>query len=175
MSLILKAAQFAKHAHDGQLRKYTNRPYIEHPMRVAGQVAMIESATEEMVAAAWLHDVVEDCAPEHKNAIKLLFPLSVQLLVLELTNPSKGFSELPRAERKAMDRQHLAQVSREAKIIKLIDRIDNLQDMTLAPADFQHLYAYESRLLAKALRSDDPILRWLTNSVCIAVPYMRAI
>lgn len=42
-----------------QLRKYTNEPYINHPCNA---VAIVKSVPhiEEMVAAAWLHDVVED-------------------------------------------------------------------------------------------------------------------
>jgi (p)ppGpp synthase/HD superfamily hydrolase len=39
MNLILKAAAFARQAHDGQRRKYNDRPYIQHPARVAGRVA----------------------------------------------------------------------------------------------------------------------------------------
>jgi hypothetical protein len=40
MNLILKAAAFARQAHDGQRRKYNARPYIHHPARVAGRVAI---------------------------------------------------------------------------------------------------------------------------------------
>lgn len=175
MSIIIKAAQFAEHAHAGYVRKYTNRAYIEHPMRVAGQVSMLDDATEEMVAAAWLHDTVEDCDPKCKNAIRLLFPQSVFNLVMELTNPSKDHPDLPRWERKAMDRNHLAGVSREAKIIKLIDRADNLQEMSGAEPDFKLLYARESRMLADVLRSEDLLFRLLTNRIYrLTAPFMKA-
>ena len=60
MHIILKAAAFARRAHAGQRRKYNDRPYIVHPARVAGRVAAHPQATETMVAAAFLHDVVED-------------------------------------------------------------------------------------------------------------------
>jgi (p)ppGpp synthase/HD superfamily hydrolase len=175
MNLIIKAAEFAKHAHEGQVRKYTGRPYVEHPMRVAGEVSMIDGATEQMVAAAWMHDVIEDCAPELRGAMKLLFPQSVCNLVQELTNPSKDHPELKRAERKAMDRNHLASVSDEAKIIKLVDRIDNLREMTGAEPDFLLLYSRESRMLADALRTDKAPFPTLTNRIYrVTAPYMKA-
>lgn len=60
MELELKAKEFATRAHTGQLRKYTGTPYIEHPEAVVELVRSVEH-TEEMLAAAWLHDVVEDC------------------------------------------------------------------------------------------------------------------
>ena len=61
---ILRAAQFARQAHEGQRRKCNDRPYIEHPARVAARVTILPGATEAMVVAAWLHDVVEDTTVE---------------------------------------------------------------------------------------------------------------
>lgn len=56
-----KALEFAKTAHEavGQRRKYSNEPYIVHPMAIARLVKTV-SHTPEMVAAALLHDTVED-------------------------------------------------------------------------------------------------------------------
>jgi GTP pyrophosphokinase len=59
-NLILDAARFATQAHRGQVR-YDGEAYINHPMRVAGMVTIIMPTNEVMVAAGWLHDVVEDC------------------------------------------------------------------------------------------------------------------
>lgn len=148
-SLIEEAAAFAKGAHAGQLRKYTALPYIEHPERVAQAVWCIDGSTPEMVAAAWLHDVVEDTSVSLKQ-IRNLFGDGVADLVGWLTNPSKGMT-IPRAERKKIDREHLAKAPREAKIIKMLDRLDNLSEMEGAPADFKKLYGAESLLLAEAI------------------------
>ena len=62
MDIVKKAQVFAIAAHAAvqQKRKYTNEPYIVHPAEVASIVAGVEGSTEDMVAAAWLHDVVED-------------------------------------------------------------------------------------------------------------------
>jgi (p)ppGpp synthase/HD superfamily hydrolase len=151
MSLILAAANFASMAHKGQKRKYTNRPYIEHPMRVAGQVSLLEDVTEEEVAAAWLHDVIEDCDPSYAKLIDETWPERIATLVLDLTNPSKKRPEIDRKSRKSLDREHFRHVGRWAKLIKLVDRIDNIRDMDGAEAGFKSLYLQESLLLANVL------------------------
>ncbi len=166
MSIIIKAAQFANEAHKGQIRKYTGRPYITHPLRVAGRAALLEKATEEKVAAAWLHDTVEDCKIT-LDQIEELFGETVRQYIWELTNPSKG-STLPRADRKEMDRRHLRVVSDEAKCIKLLDRIDNLGEAANAPSDWLELYLKESDLLRQEIGGvckelDDELKYWLNT------------
>ena len=55
-----KAVIFATNAHNGQTRKGTNLPFIIHPLEVAAIVAAM-TLDEDMLCAAVLHDVVEDC------------------------------------------------------------------------------------------------------------------
>jgi (p)ppGpp synthase/HD superfamily hydrolase len=64
MDVVRKAQVYAQAAHAavGQKRKYTGEPYIVHPAEVAKIVASVPGSTPDMVAAAWLHDVVEDTA-----------------------------------------------------------------------------------------------------------------
>ncbi len=157
MNPILKAAQFARDAHAEQRRKYNGRPYIEHPARVAGRVATRSDATEAMVIAAWLHDVVEDTPVELAELTDRFGP-EVARLVGELTNPSEGSRE-PRPARKAQDRAHLTTVSREAKVIKLLDRTDNLNEIAGAPEKYLRVCLDESRLLAEAIGDADPDLK----------------
>lgn len=152
---IRNAMTLAFSAHEGQYRKYGDKvPYIQHPLRVAFRVSRVMNGKVTPVAAALLHDVLEDTDTE-PQAIKNACGEDVLLLVQELTNPShlpenKG---KPRAERKLIDREHLKQVSFPAKIIKLCDRIDNLTDLAAGPPDFKRLYAKESRLLLTALQN----------------------
>ena len=130
MSLILDAARCAYDAHLGQMRRYTNRPYVEHVMRVAGQVTMLADATEGMVAAAWLHDVLEDC-PVAAGRLPHEFGEPVLYYVKQLTNPSKG-SDLPRALRKDMDR-HLATACQvERRVSALLGTAEEFYDVTPA-------------------------------------------
>jgi (p)ppGpp synthase/HD superfamily hydrolase len=167
-NIILKAAKFASKAHLGQFRKYHTPkiPYIIHPGRVAARVSIHPIATPQMVAAAWLHDVVED-TPITLEEIEEHFGLAVCLYVEELTNPSLN-STLLRAERKRMDREALAIASPAAKIIKLCDRIDNLYDLPRSPRDcdnwrsmckfLKKKFIEESRLLLDAIGDVDDIL-----------------
>lgn len=143
--LVVAASELATTAHEGQQRKYGGGPYIEHPRRVAAKVATLDEATVTMVAAAHLHDAIEDTALTQADIAARIAP-EVGELVAHLTNPSKG-SDAPRAERKRMDRDHLLVIPREAKLIKLCDRIDNLGEMRNAPLDFLDTYAGESELL----------------------------
>ncbi len=164
--LILKAAQLAKRAHAGQVRKYHEREYIEHPARVAARAMLLDDVTSAEIAAAWLHDVVEDCGYTADDLRRAGMPQETVTLVLELTNPSKQYSQLPRAERKRIDRDHLRTVSREAKRIKLIDRIDNLRDVQQADNAFKSLYAAESLALAECLTDvDDQLLEQLFQAI----------
>ena len=57
--IIQKALLFATEAHGKQVRKYTGEPYIVHPVEVMSIVKSVVS-DEEVLAAALLHDVVED-------------------------------------------------------------------------------------------------------------------
>lgn len=151
--LIMQAARFARFAHFGQTRRYTGTPYIYHPMRVAGRVTYMTTAAPELVAAAWLHDVVEDCG-KTVDELQEIFGIEVASLVAELTNPSKGM-KASRHQRKLVDRLHIATISPNAKLIKLIDRIDNLREVPVSEVDFLRLYKSESALLLEVLRGVD--------------------
>ena len=59
MTKIEEAIQFAVSAHDGSTRKGKNRPYILHPLDAMSIVAALTD-DEDVIAAAVLHDVVED-------------------------------------------------------------------------------------------------------------------
>lgn len=146
---VSNALGLAFAAHEGQFRKYGDGvPYIQHPVRVS-----------LMTAAALLHDVLEDTEVPAEVIAQKCGP-GVLEIVQELTNPAHlpEHRYKPRAVRKQIDRDHLKTVSREAKIIKLCDRIDNLRDVVNAPADFRSLYAAESSLLLEALVGTDPDL-----------------
>ncbi len=159
-STVKNAIAIAFAAHEGQYRKYGDGiPYIQHPLRVAFKVSRATGGKVIPVAAAVLHDVLEDTNVQG-HVIANGCGQDVLWLVEELTNPSKLpiHRKKPRAERKRIDREHLKQVSHSAKIIKLCDRIDNLYDVAEGPADFRRLYAGESRLLLEALVGTDKTL-----------------
>jgi hypothetical protein len=175
MSIIIQAAQFAAKAHHGQLRKWTHRPYIEHPGRVAAAVTLLPGVSDEVIAAAWLHDVLEDCEVSTGELLDEFGRRDITNLVHELTNVSKQLRVtghdgiLPRAERKRLDRERIAKCSDWARRIKVIDRIDNLGELDHAAAGkFAKLYLEESKLLSDAIRAtsaNDDILCGLLDKL----------
>jgi len=154
--LIAKARQFATKAHEGQTRKYGDEPpYITHPEVVAEMVYNVPDSTAKMVAAAWLHDVVEDTDITIEE-INREFGDSIGTLVEELTNPSKKYPNFKRHERKRIDRDHTKTISNEAKTIKLADRIHNLTGILAeAPEDFAWTYLCETNRLWRYLEGGD--------------------
>jgi (p)ppGpp synthase/HD superfamily hydrolase len=151
MSIILQAAKIATVAHKGQLRD-NKRPYITHPARVAGQALAHPIAIEEWGAIAYLHDVLEDSSMT-EGFLRQMFSGIVVNAVVELTNQYVDKSEI-RAARKAKERERLGTISRVAKIIKMLDREDNLLEMP-TPCSFRDLYVRESRLLLPLLEDAD--------------------
>lgn len=155
-ALIARAEALARRAHDGQMRDDSDAPYIVHPARVATRLARRFPDDPALVAAGWCHDVLEDCPQIAPDELRSVIGDDAFALVREVTNPSKQHPDLPRAERKAMDRAHLAHISARARCLKLADRADNLRDGCASPdKEWLATYVRESRLFAEALRGTD--------------------
>lgn len=157
MNLIMKAARFAETAHQGQTRKFTGRPYIEHPGRVAARISRHPAASEDMVVASWLHDVLEDCSEVVTSAMRYQFSGAIIKLVTDLTNPSKQHPTLDRAAKKAMDREHVRRCSADVHRIKMADRIDNLTDAFFNGAEQAWLTQYAKESYALFTRISIPL------------------
>lgn len=78
--------------------------------------------------AAILHDTVEDCGVTGEE-LRLLFGDTVADYVLEVTDDKS----LPKAERKRLQIEHAPHLSQGAKVIKLADKISNVNDVTNYP------------------------------------------
>ena len=152
--LISRAKKYATLAHKriDQRRKYSNQPYQVHLEAVASIVATV-SDDKEMIAAAWLHDVVED-TPATLGDLQKEFGDSTAKLVEQLTDISRP-SDGNRVKRKEIDRLHTAQGSESAKTIKLADLIDNCQDITRHDPRFASVYLHEMSALLDVLGEGD--------------------
>jgi (p)ppGpp synthase/HD superfamily hydrolase len=146
----------AAHAAVGQLRKYTFEPYIVHPAEVAGIVAEA-GGTPEMIAAAWLHDTVEDTGVT-SELIRAEFGDEVATLVGWLTDVSRP-DHGNRAARKAVDRAHTAAAPAEAQTIKLADLICNTKSIVAHDPKFAVTYLAEKRALLEVMTKGNPSLR----------------
>jgi predicted transcriptional regulator len=158
-NLVDRARVYATEAHQriNHRRKYNNEPYHVHLSTVAKLVASV-TGDEEMIAAAWLHDTVEDTQATLED-IEAAFGQPVAELVEELTDISRP-GDGNRAVRKAIDRRHLAQASVRAKTVKLADLIDNCKDITRHDPRFARVYLSEmNRLLDVLQEGDERLLR----------------
>ena len=126
MSLILKALDFARAKHEGQVRKVSNEPYINHPMEVSYIVASYKKSKhmEELLAASYLHDTLEDT---NTNFVELAteFGGMVAGLVLELTNDEAAIAKIGKLE---YQKKKLVGISSYALVVKLADRLHNISD-----------------------------------------------
>ena len=150
-----KAKEFATFYHKGQKRKYTDEPYINHPRNVAILVKSVPH-TDEMVAAAWLHDVLEDTNATYEIIFRHLGE-DVAKIVSMLTDVS-SYNDGNRKIRKEIDRLHISKASPEAKTIKLADLIDNTKSIVKYDKDFSFVYLDEVRLLIEVLEEGDVFL-----------------
>lgn len=118
-----KAVIYATNAHNGQTRKGTNLPFIIHPMEVAAIVAAM-TLDQDMLCAAVLHDVVEDCDEISIEDIRREFGNVVASYVYqESEDKSKTW-----VERKGHTIDFLKnRASRNAKIIALGDKLANIR------------------------------------------------
>lgn len=147
--VFIKAVLFATAAHDQQRRKYTGEPYIMHPLEVADILVRYGADDGEMVVAAVLHDVLEDTEATAEQ-VEGLFGARVRKLVEEVTDVSK-LEDGNRAIRKALDREHIARASPEAKTVKLADLISNTRSIAKHDKDFAKVYLPEKRLLLNVM------------------------
>ena len=157
MTIVERARVFATAAHSAvaQLRKYTGEPYIVHPAEVVRIVSTV-AHTDAMLAAAWLHDVVEDTGVTNE-VIRAEFGDEVAELVGWLTDVSR-LEQGNRAVRKAIDRAHSAMAPAAAQTVKLADLISNTRSIMAHDEKFARTYLEEKRLLLEVMTKGDPVL-----------------
>ena len=146
---IEKAKQFAKEAHGGQVRKYTGLPYVTHTEEVA-QIVDNYNGSKEMIAAALLHDTVEDTNTTIQDIVTE-FGTPTATLVQWLTDTSRP-EDGNRATRKAIDRDRLAQAPAAVQLIKAADMISNGKDIMQHDPKFAKVYIGEMKQLLDAMQ-----------------------
>jgi (p)ppGpp synthase/HD superfamily hydrolase len=152
--LVTHARLFATAAHAavGQLRKYTDEPYIVHPIEVMEIVRSVPH-DDGMLAAALLHDVLEDTAVT-ADLLHAEFGEDVASLVLQVTDVSRP-EDGNRRVRKELDRRHIARASPRAKTVKLADLISNSGTIVEYDRSFARVYMKEKEALLAVLHEGD--------------------
>lgn len=122
--MINKAIAFATKAHEGQVRKGTPRPYILHPIEVSEVVATITDE-EEIIAAALLHDTIEDCEEVTYEILVQEFGERVaEIVAQESEDKTKSW-----AERKGHTIDSLRTAPQEVQMVALGDKLSNMRDI----------------------------------------------
>lgn len=156
-TIIERADAFAERAHGsiGQLRKYTGDPYIVHPRAVAETLKRID-AEPDVIAAALLHDVVED-TPVIAEEVRVEFGERIAGWVASMTDvaPSSG---LNREARVRLNLARLADADDEVHTIKLADLIDNASSIVMHDPGWARHYLAEKRRALHVLGRGHPEL-----------------
>lgn len=129
MTMIENAIQFAITAHAGTKRKGKERPYILHPIEA---MTIVASLTEdpEVIAAAVLHDVVEDTSLGADDIEREFGPRVRALVMAESVDKMPDLhAEASWKARKQATIEHLKRLGRDEKLICLGDKLANIREM----------------------------------------------
>lgn len=119
--LLDRAIIFAVKAHSGVERRGKDFPYIVHPLEAVA-IASTLTSDQEVLAAAALHDVVEDTPVQASDLEREFGARVASLVVMESDDLSKSWKERKQA---AMDR--IAAEPRDAQIVALADKLSNMR------------------------------------------------
>ena len=143
LSIIADAYSFSADAHEGQKRR-SGDAYITHPLAVAGILADLH-LDYQSIAAALMHDVIED-TPTAKHEIAARFGPEIAALVDGVSKLEKlNFSSRSELQVESFRKMMLAMVQDiRVILLKLADRLHNMQTLDAMPADKQQRIARET-------------------------------
>jgi (p)ppGpp synthase/HD superfamily hydrolase len=152
-------AEFIKICHDGQFRAGGEVPYFTHPIHVAHTVN-VWGGSERALAVALSHDVIEDCSfnmvTRWQEQVDFLFPgegCAIRKMVEALSVPPAG-DGLNRHDRMIMAHTQVRAAEPETTLIKLADRLHNLQTIKGAKSDgFIKVYCAETEHMLHSLQN----------------------
>jgi guanosine-3',5'-bis(diphosphate) 3'-pyrophosphohydrolase len=168
-SVLEQVKKFADEAHGTQMRRYSPDRYIVHPERVMNTVKNY-SNNVSVLAAALLHDVLEDTATTREEILSFLKTVMSSheaqrtlLIVEELTDvyTKNEYPQWNRRKRRTKEAERLGKASKEAQTIKYADIIDNCPEIVREDPDFAQRYVSECIELARAMKNGNAELREL--------------
>jgi len=126
LNKLSPALALAIEAHQNQIRKSTQIPYISHPLAVAS-IALEFGASEDQAIAALLHDTIEDGGRKYEEVILVQFGQYVHDLVQGCTDgtPDHSGQKAPWIERKTAYLNHLQEASDEVLLVSCSDKLHN--------------------------------------------------
>ncbi len=160
----MNALNYATYMHRGQVRE-DNTSYIEHPKRVAEYINSLNIENKEnLIKAALLHDIIEDTDASFKE-LEILFGSDVANLVLEVTTDEKLKNKIGKLN---YLKDKVLNISHDALILKLSDRLDNVRDLVNANKEFQIKYSNETYELINHLMNNRKLLN-IHKKICLNI------
>jgi len=144
LELIKKAYSFARQAHGGQLR-FNGNPFFKHPLKTAKTLVELR-VDEKAIAAALLHDVCEDTQTSLK-IIQKMFGKEVAFLVEGVTKLTDLKFQLGKEDYLVENlRRMILAMAKDIRVllIKLADRLNNLETLEVLPLEKQKTIAQET-------------------------------
>lgn len=157
---------YADWAHGAQMRKFVPERYITHPIRVM-EICQSVTQDETMLAAALLHDVLEDTPVQAEELLDFLRHVLPQAaatrtlqLVVDLTDiyTHHQYPAWNRRKRKAHEVERLQAISADAQTVKYADIIDNSKELAYLDTDFAAVFLRECRTLLRHMTKGNPLL-----------------
>ncbi|HYE56246.1 MAG TPA: HD domain-containing protein [Chitinophagaceae bacterium] len=157
---------FADKAHGDQMRRYTDDRYIVHPVRVMEMCSRYTSRLP-VLAAALLHDVLEDTSVTRQQLLQFLHTLmptadatETVKLVIDLTDvyTKAKYPQWNRRKRKDKEAARMGRIHPDAQTIKYADIIDNTPEITREDPDFAKRYVSECKALLRKMTAGHPEL-----------------
>jgi (p)ppGpp synthase/HD superfamily hydrolase len=157
--LLKKVEEFAAKAHGNQKRKYSDEPYIVHPIRVMETCRKYNSDVT-VLAAALLHDVLEDTDCTKEEMFSFLSSIfndtqasRIAYYVDELTDvyTKEAYRNMNRRKRKKLEAERMEKTSPEAQTVKYADIIDNCSEITVHDPEFATVFLNECKQLLEKM------------------------
>lgn len=128
MEQTLRALSFARDCHRGQKRSGKERiPYIVHPLNMACHALALGITEDNIVAAALLHDVCEDCGVKPDE-----LPVGEQVKEDVITLTHRAWNKDQNRQEEMEEYYAGISNNKEAAIVKLLDRCQNVSFMAYA-------------------------------------------
>jgi len=170
MDKVKRARDFAVEAHKGQERKFSGLPYVAHPATVSFILSEYEDVGEDELAAAFLHDVLEDTDVVAED-LEREFGETITFIVEDLTSHnSESLDKTVYLKTKMME------MPDPSLRVKLADRLHNVSDLHLASDSFRERYSESTKELVNYVRYHRDSLGEVHTSLCeriLNVPAFR--
>ncbi len=132
LGLVEKAFKFAEEKHSGQFRK-SGLPYIAHPVEVMVILEKLDFSAD-VLAAALLHDVVEDCNVCVKEIEKEFNPVVAKIVdAVTAIKPNHSLENMQAEIKTYQKLVSMGKINLFAFYIKFADRLHNLQTLSVFP------------------------------------------